>query len=518
MVPPTGRGLRRARFNSVAVALLFLLSGALASLGPNLALPVLRSLSVHPPPPSSGAGVAARTPFAGGGTRVPLVFTYTVTFAEQGLPYGTQWSVTIYLPGGSFDSAGSNTQYATISLANGTYTYSVPPLTAYLAQSAQGSFSVRGAPVGVAVPFSAAPLYPVTFSAVGYPSGTLWTVAISWNDVAASWQSFRFSGQNLTLSLRNDSYSYTVNGPGSYGVDPSAGSFVVAGGPVRIALTFHVGRYGIDFTENGLPAGTNWSVTVNGSTNYSDTPSVICHLGNGTYYFAVGYLPGYWELPRSGVLVIQGSVVAQLVVFTVATFPVTFTETGLPTGTLWTVNFSGEARASTNATVRFSADNGSHAYTVYGISGYALPAYRGTLSVSGTANGTVLAWSEVTYTIAFLELGDPPTASWSVDLNGSVLKTSNASVRFQMPNGTFDFRVIAPSGFAAFPANGSITVRGQGSADWINFTGVPANGPGPFGGANLTYLVLSIAAGAIALAAIAVVVARRRRAPRPPEE
>ncbi len=493
--------------------LVLLLSGWSGGPGPIASTDAALARTAAPVSSPTGTVGPARASASPYSDVAPRVSTYTVTFAAQGVPPGVDWSVDIYLPGGSFDVAGSNSQNATIDLANGSYTYSVPPLTTYLPLDPSGNFTVRGAPLTVSVPFYAPALYPVTFSGIGYPNGTRWIVAVTWNDVAASRQTFTFSGSPLLLSLRNDSYSFTVDGPGSYGVDPSVGGFVVAGAPVEIPLTFHVGRYGIDFTENGLPVGTNWSVTVNGSTNSSTTDAIVCHLGNGTYGFAVDPIPGYWILPRSGSLVVRRSITDQLVEFTVATFPVTFTETGLPPGTLWAVNFSGSARASANSTVLFAAANGSHPFAIEGLAGYELSEYRGDLEVAGTANGTVIAWQRTVYSVEFYEVGETRALPWSVELNSASKTAVQAEMNFSEANGSFAFRVTPPTGYEAFPVNGTLAVSGSGSVTWINLTRSPPSGLGLSIGGSEAYLALGIIAGAAALTVAALLV-RRRRGPR----
>jgi len=46
--------------------------------------------------------------------------------------------------------------------------------------------------------------------------------------------------------------------------------------------------YLITFTETGLPVGSNWSVTLRGSTRYTTTGTITFSEPNGTYGYNVG--------------------------------------------------------------------------------------------------------------------------------------------------------------------------------------------------------------------------------------
>ncbi len=74
------------------------------------------------------------------------------------------------------------------------------------------------------------------------------------------------------------------------------------------------------FTESGLPSGTTWSVTVNGTTLSNTTTSaggrIAFALRNGSYSFAVGAVAGYQDAPSTGSLVMNGSQSATAITFT----------------------------------------------------------------------------------------------------------------------------------------------------------------------------------------------------------
>jgi hypothetical protein len=83
-------------------------------------------------------------------------------------------------------------------------------------------------------------------------------------------------------------------------VSGSAGSLrlTLAAGPVPKAS-----EYAVTFTETGLPSGTSWSVTLNGTPQDSTGASMVFYEPNGAYLFTVGSIPGYTVNPEGNVTV-----------------------------------------------------------------------------------------------------------------------------------------------------------------------------------------------------------------------
>ncbi len=134
--------------------------------------------------------------------------------------------------------------------------------------------------------------------------------------------------------------------------------------------------------------------------------------------------------------------------FSRVTYPVTFTETGLPSGTEWSVALSGSApQSSGSSEIDFEEPNGTYTYTVSGISGWTTLYYRGIVTLPGQSAFTV-AWVRVLYAVTVSETGLPSGSTWSVNLNGSVVKGTTTSLAFKEPNGTYSFTVQLPSGTA----------------------------------------------------------------------
>jgi hypothetical protein len=62
----------------------------------------------------------------------------------------------------------------------------------------------------------------------------------------------------------------------------------------------------INFTEQGLATGANWSVSFNGVLRSTNTATLVFATPNGTYRFTVSPMAGYSVAPATGTLVVAG--------------------------------------------------------------------------------------------------------------------------------------------------------------------------------------------------------------------
>jgi hypothetical protein len=172
-----------------------------------------------------------------------------------------------------------------------------------------------------------------------------------------------------------------------YTAAPSSGSIPVAGSGSSTSITFSTAApptYSLQFTENGLVSGTSWSVTVTGQGTLSSTGSTITFsaLLAGTYTYSYGAVAGF-TTPTGGSAVITAASVSLAVTYSAPTFAVTFTESGLPSGTAWAVAFAGQITVTTGTSIVFHVAAGTYSYSVATTSGYAPSPASGALTVSG---------------------------------------------------------------------------------------------------------------------------------------
>lgn len=177
---------------------------------------------------------------------------------------------------------------------------------------------------------------------------------------------------------------------------------------------------------------------------------------------------------------------------------ITFVESGLPSGSSWTVTFDGVVEtAAAGDPVAFAQVNG--AYTPYSYSvtdslkNYTTSAPTGSGTEAGanqviTVPFTALA-STVLYALTFNETGLPAGLSWSVTLNGTKLTTTGTSITFHEPNGAYAYTIGLPTGYSANPASGTATVAGKPLTVTIAVTSTaPTSGttPGTSSGSSLS--------------------------------
>ncbi|WP_252896903.1 hypothetical protein [Metallosphaera hakonensis] len=78
----------------------------------------------------------------------------------------------------------------------------------------------------------------------------------------------------------------------------------------------------ITFVESGLPPGTIWSVTLNGVTMLSNSSQISISVPRGTYHFTVGSVQGYFPIPSSGTVIVNGSYYVQHITFNRTIIPI----------------------------------------------------------------------------------------------------------------------------------------------------------------------------------------------------
>lgn len=225
----------------------------------------------------------------------------------------------------------------------------------------------------------------------------------------------------------------------------------------------------VSFVETGLSPSTSWSVTFANSTGSSSSPWInFTVTSDGTYGFAVGAVPGYLAGPEQGSVTVSGSNVVENITYT-ALYSVDFEETGLPTGTNWSITLNGNVQSSTGTTISFLRSSGSYPFSVSDVSGYRQLPAAGSVTVQG-ANVTVGVAYEKWYSVEFTESGLPASTAWSVDLNGATNSSSSSTIGFSEVNGTYPFSVTAVPGFSDHPATGSVTVAGAPFPVAISFS------------------------------------------------
>jgi YVTN family beta-propeller protein len=185
--------------------------------------------------------------------------------------------------------------------------------------------------------------------------------------------------------------------------------------------------YAVTVAETGLPSGTNWTAEAGGVSNSSTAADLILSVPNGTYSYTA-YLSNGTYRALSGSFVVDGRPAEVSVSFSRVTFQVILNESGLPTGTNWSVTLNGVPASSTDSTIAFAETNGSYAFSVGGVPGYGARPSSGLLAINGTNVSESIVFSRTPATSPTF-LGLPAVAGYGL-LAGIVAAVAVAATLF----------------------------------------------------------------------------------------
>jgi multidrug transporter EmrE-like cation transporter len=166
--------------------------------------------------------------------------------------------------------------------------------------------------------------------------------------------------------------------------------------PTTITFT-PLPTYAVTFTESGLLNGTAWYVNLTGGPSHVSTgPTMSFSEFNGTYNYTVATTNKSYAAP-GGAFTVNGTAVNESVTFTLVIYTVTFTETGLPSGTNWIVTLAGVSQASTTTTITFKESNGTYSWNLSAVAGYMASLSTGSIAVNGAAVQRSIAFTVPTF-------------------------------------------------------------------------------------------------------------------------
>ena len=160
-------------------------------------------------------------------------------------------------------------------------------------------------------------------------------------------------------------------------------------GSVSIIFDGHyISTYSIEFSESGLPLGAIWSVGLNGSIQSTTISTITFTANNGSYSYTVEPVKDY-SVSSPGNIKVNGTNVKVSVIFkllkeTHFKYSIIFTESGLPSGAMWSITLNGSNKVSNSSTIEFTEQNGSYSYSIRNVSGYTISSASGSLSVNGS--------------------------------------------------------------------------------------------------------------------------------------
>jgi hypothetical protein len=336
------------------------------------------------------------------------------------------------------------------------------------------------------------------------------------------------SGINYCLPIQSIGYSQI----------PEPQVVIVNGSSVSVLANFTQLSVSVTLSTDNFITNAN-GITVLILTNQYNTYlkdissgiTTISGVLNGTYLLYVGYgtsginycLPiqsiGYSQIPEPQVVIVNGSSVSVLANFSkieISKYNITFTESGLSSGTSWSVTLNGSTESSTTSTITFTELNGTYQYTVLSVAGYTVSPFSGSITVSGGNVPASIIFTSVKnkvskYAITFTESGLSSGTSWSVTLNGSTESSTTSTITFTELNGTYSYTVSNVSGYSVLPSSGSIKVSGSNVSVSITYNPTSPSKTPSSGMSNIEIYVIIGAVVAIAVVGSAIALIRKRK-------
>ncbi len=226
--------------------------------------------------------------------------------------------------------------------------------------------------------------YKVAFQEVGLSGNVSWSVDLN-GSVHTS-----FGTWVIFPAVGNGTYPFAVLiNDTRFSPDPQHGNVTVAGAALYPTINFTEAMYPVSFAESGLPTGTSWSVSINGTKQASNTTQIVIEKRNGTYPFSINtqhmvYAPD----PGNGYVTVQGGPIQETVEFRLYTYPVRFVRNDLENASVLLMVGKQNYTVPALGSVVVDLTNGTYPYTAStGIAGTSVPS--GSFTVTG--NGTTVS-------------------------------------------------------------------------------------------------------------------------------
>lgn len=362
--------------------------------------------------------------------------------------------------------------------------------------------------------------HQISFSQTTLSSTAQWGIHLN-NTTSNSWLNETGEYINFT-GLNNGAYTYHVINAVGYASNPSNG--VITINNANVSQSLHFQGYYMNFTESGLPSGTEWYVNLSNQPGLSESSSgqhlsgtsttISTHLPNGTY--SATYQTGDKRYHTAGIgsFTVDAQNGNESVVFSPYLYFMNFTQISKPISLLWGVNLSGSIKSGTG-NLSFQETNGTYFFNSSALDGsWNNPeGWWRLTNDSGGSNSVVMLHNESSfggvketinganinnqitfekaYNISFQEVGINNGYQWDVNLSNGLGATLDKSiivsntvtqVEFKSyegnyTNGSFSGSiqnlVYGPAGirFQNFtnPASFSISVSGKNPVNITNF-------------------------------------------------
>ena len=197
------------------------------------------------------------------------------------------------------------------------------------------------------------PVFSVAFTESGLPTGDSWWVNFNGHNITSF-------VSTITFDISDGTYGYTVQSMGTYGVnyDPELSSgTVLVSGYNQTEYIYYYPEYYLHVTAS--PSGYGLITPTSGWYSSGEYLDLLATPNNG-YAFSSweGTGSGSYTGTSDSASITMNGPINETATFYIPVYTVAFTESGLPTGDSWWVNFNGHNITSFVSTITFDISAG----------------------------------------------------------------------------------------------------------------------------------------------------------------
>ena len=217
-------------------------------------------------------------------------------------------------------------------------------------------------------------------------------------------------------------------------------------------------------TANGLLFVNMWgNDTVDALNDVTNAVVATVHVGSSPN--AITYDPS-----NQDIYVTDSKSDSVSVISSPKYYSVSFSESGLPVNTTWSVTLDGKTIHSDNSTITFSVPNGTYSYSVENLAGFVTVPNSGNITVDGKSTAISISYMK-TFIVTFFQSGlpnsgEPNTDQWRWYVNLSNGESFHPGpylwnqTSFAEPHGNYSFSIQPVNGYTPDPSMGNFTVNG----------------------------------------------------------
>ncbi len=312
--------------------------------------------------------------------------------------------------------------------------------------------------------------YNATFNGTGLPAGIQWSVSVD-NGLPEI-----VTGNSIVLELANGTHNYRIAKPSNYSATPSSGTIQIqgVGGEKTVKFTHIVQN--VTFTQHGLPAGLAWGVNIAGEQARSMDSTITFVKENGTYSYEIIGPDNYSISNSNGKVLVYGTSTNEPVTFRYALHSISVHITGLPAGSSWTFEMSGQTYTTASSTLVIPVSNGVHEYSISLPGEFVASPPSGTIMVLDSDIYLPVELHQKTYEIHFLHNGIPNGVKWGVQFGNETINSTSSAVSFTVPAGNYSYTILVPDGYTASNTSGQVVVSVDGQTTVVDFARSPDYG------------------------------------------